>query len=50
MVLAKCKIMGDVILPEKYLYPLIEKEHFYEEEPVPRRYVLIPYNPGTANR
>lgn len=36
--------IGKMPLPVKYLYPLAAKENFNQPRPVPRRFVLLPYN------
>jgi hypothetical protein len=37
-----------VELPEDYLFPLITKECFREDEPSPRKHVLLPYDQQTG--
>ncbi len=37
-------VTGKTPLPVKYLYPLAARENFKQTIPVPRRFVLLPYN------
>ena len=39
---------ADVILPLKYLFPLVAKENFRGGEPNPLRFVLLPYDASTG--
>lgn len=36
-------VRREVLLPEKLLYPLTTAKNFQEEEPVPRKWVFLPY-------
>ena len=38
----------DITLPLKYLFPMVTKENFMQVEPVPQRFVLLPYDVSTG--
>ena len=38
----------NVILPMKYLFPMLDKVNFAHPEPIPKRYVLLPYDAATG--
>jgi len=38
----------NITLPSKYLFPLVTKDNFVQAEPVPQRFVLLPYNVSTG--
>lgn len=42
------KDFGIVVLPSKFLYPLLEKEIFLNSSAPPSRYVLLPYDERTG--
>lgn len=42
------RINREVVLPLKYLFPLAAKENFNQDEPVGRRFVLLPYHTATG--
>jgi len=39
---------NNVILPSKYLFPMLAKDNFGQTEPVPQRHVLLPYDMATG--
>lgn len=42
--LVSCGDIGEVMLPSKYLYPLIDRAHFGAGRLQPSRFVLLPYD------
>lgn len=38
------KINEDILLPKKFIYPLITSKQFQSEDSVPTKWVLLPYN------
>ncbi len=38
-----CEDFGEVRLPSRFLYPVIDREHFGQGRPAPRRHILLPY-------
>jgi hypothetical protein len=45
---ATSKDFGGVVLPSRFLYPLLEKEVFLNSTAAPSRYVLLPYDERTG--
>ena len=45
---ARNRANQEVVLPSKYLFPLAAKENFNQDEPVGRRFVLLPYHTDTG--
>ena len=41
---ASNKVHTNVTLPLKYLFPMVMKDNFTQAEPVPQRFVLLPYD------
>jgi hypothetical protein len=38
----------NIALPLKYLFPMVAKDNFIQAEPVPQRFVLLPYDVSTG--
>jgi len=38
------KIVGEITLPQKFLFPLITKQNFQQAQPIPDKYILLPYD------
>ncbi len=45
---ASNKVHANVTLPMKYLFPMVAKNNFIQSEPVPQRFVLLPYDVSTG--
>ncbi|HTY10262.1 MAG TPA: N-6 DNA methylase [Bacteroidota bacterium] len=48
VVLASSASKKGIPLPSKYLFPLAAKDNFEETEPVPHRFILLPYHEQTG--
>ena len=38
------KVVGEITLPQKFLFPLITKQNFKQTQPIPDKYILLPYD------